>query len=510
MAQRLAGATAFAGMSTAESRRRLPRVANRHAAVRLPRSLVSEMAGVKLAAARAADGDAGGAIATVERTLLQRATLGPRASDEARIASVGYERWLDEQLDWESLDDSELEEALHDALPSLGLSASQLYSRYSDNPFVPIFELWTAALYRAIYSPRQLFERMAIFWSDHFSIDLFADFQYLLKPVDDREVVRRHALGDFGDLLWASAHSPAMLIFLTNDTNTRVFPNENYARELMELHTMGADRGYTEKDVKEVARCFTGWTVTSPLSDASEPLTFAFAHRDHDTGKKRVLGRTIAAGGDESDGERVLKILRRRKETREFLATKLLRYLHGYEPTKTAVRKVAESYRKTDGDIREMVRTALARQRMRRATVKLKRPFHLVVSALRGLYADVQDGRFALGALREAGHIPFGWEPPDGYPDSAEYWSGFPLPRWNFGAELLTSSGRGVVLDPAVTESTNPADVVDRLDALLFGGRMNASTRSELLGFLRKGNLSRKRVRDAIGLAIAAPDFQEY
>lgn len=477
--------------------------------VRLPRAVRGELTGHAAAVKRAADGDLAAGVSDVQRTLLHRITLGPTPGDYERIAAIGYDAYLDEQLEFEQLDDSELEEALAAELPTLGMSASTLYNEYRMNPFIPVLELWIATIYRALYSPRQLYERMVVFWSDHFSIDVFAQPQPLLKPIDDRDVVRANALGTFPELLSASAHSPAMLVFLTNDTNVKGHANENYARELMELHTMGEDNGYDEDDVKEVARCFTGWSWSSGFRDSAPAGTFVFRSRDHDTDKKKVLGKTIKAGGGIEDGEKVLDILVDRKETREFIAEKLLRWLWGYEPKKNAIKKVARAYSKNDGDIREMLREALSSKRLGSATTKLKRPFHLTTSALRAMAAEVTDARFVLQALRESGHMPFDWGPPNGYPDSIGYWSGFVLPRWNFAAELFEQ--RGLSWDSSLDDpSGSVASIVDRLDQTFLAGSMTAATRAQIEKYLEAGTLSRTRVRAAIGLTLSSPEFQEY
>ncbi len=260
-------------------------------------------------------------VTLVERRLVRRATMGATVSDLERLSELGYDGWLAEQLDYESLDDAGLESVLGDAFPTINLSSQQILERYVGDPGTPIFHLINARLYRAIYSRRQLFERMVTFWSDHFHTALFSDAGYLLKPVDQREVIRRHALGSFRELLHASARSPAMLVYLTNDSNVKGHPNENYARELMELHTMGADQGYTQRDVIEVARCFTGWTLRGPGS--GQFGEFFFDAASHDDGEKTVLGQVIPAGGGIEDGERVLDILAGHFRTSRFIAEKL-------------------------------------------------------------------------------------------------------------------------------------------------------------------------------------------
>jgi uncharacterized protein (DUF1800 family) len=277
----------------------------------------------------------------------------------------------------------------------------------------------------------------------------------------------------------------------------------------MELHTMGADNGYKEADVKEVARCFTGWTWNSPYRDTTgEVGTFRFSAHIHDKGKKRVLGKTIPAGGGVSDGERVIAILAKRNETADFIATKMLRWLHGYEPSKKLVKKVSKAYQRTDGDITTMVRTALRAKQLTSATPKLKRPFHLVVSSLRALGADVDQPGRILGHLAASGHLPFAWTPPNGYPDTSQWWSSLIVPRWNYAAAITGS--RSVMLDPAIDDPAGgAAKIINRLDTLLLRGRMTAETRAALSKFLGQRK-SRTRVREAIGLVVSAPEFQEY
>jgi len=439
-----------------------------------------------------------------ELRLVDRVTLGRSLRDLEEVAQRGYGDYVRWQLEPESIDDGGLEEAIAEHLPSTHLSIVETFSTYRERPFVPAVELVVATILRALYSPRQLFERMVLFWSDHFNVDVTSDFQSFLKPTDDREVIRAHALGRFPDLLAASAKSPAMLVYLDNVSNVREHPNENYARELMELHTLGADNGYTEQDVKEVARCFTGWTV-------GDRGTFAFAKRAHDYGEKVVLGETIPAGGGVEDGERVLAILAAHENTARFLADKVLRWLWGYEPPEEAVDAVAQVYLDRGGAIAPMVREVLRQRWMSTSTPKVKRPFHQLMSSIRGLFAQVTGFERLWYELQAAGHLPFTWHPPNGFPDDAGYWSGFLLPRWNAAADLLDPE-HGIAradlswLEPGMA----PAELVRRIDFVLFGGSSSGATRGELTRFLRRGRRNQERIREAVGLALASPDFLQY
>ncbi len=506
----------FSGPSMEElprPRRSFPRLSLGPTVPRLPASVRRELE--TLSALGAATPERGAMdfakLADVDRTLVQRITLGGTRANYARIEQIGYTRYLEEQLDFEKLDNSELEDSLAEALPTLTMSPDALFRNFESNPFVPVFELWAATLFRAIYSPRQLFERVVELWSDHFNIDIFADFQPLLKPVDDRDVIRANAMRRFPDLLTASAHSPSMLVYLTNDSNVRGFANENYAREIMELHTLGADNGYTEKDVKELARIFTGWTWVTPYREAGEVGTFAFYGERHDRARKRFLNRDFPSGKGVSEGERVLKILGDHDNTADFIARKILIRFWGYEPDQALVNRVKNTYKRAGGSVRAMLRTALEKQSLRSAMPKIKRPFHLVTSAMRATGASIGDPSFLIDSLRNAGQLPFNWEPPDGYPDDEAYWSGFILPRWNFAANAMQPGRSPVEVAPALASTKGgKSAVLNRINRFLFDGQMSSSSKTELRAFLNKGRLNPKRVREAIGIAISAPEFQQY
>ena len=442
--------------------------------------------------------------------LIQRATMGWTWAEQQLVDQLGYKGWLDRQLAYESIDDGGIESALAGAFPSLAMSPAEILRNYEDDPGQPLFELILAAIYRALYSPRQLFERLAIFWSDHFNIHIFSDLAFFLKPTDDREVVRAHAMGSFPELLSASAHSPAMLSYLTNDSNVKGAPNENYARELMELHTLGAGKGYTETDVKEVARCFTGWAFQGPRS-GDDAGRFFFNAPEHDNGEKRVLGQTIPAGGGVEDGERVLEILAGHPNTARFIAEKMLRYFWRYQPKQSAINKVANVYLATGGDIKAMLRSVLQKDRVAASQPKLKRPLHLMVSTMRALGSELRNPRYLVEQLFLTGHLPFDWAPPNGYPDSEGYWSGLALPRWNFASTFLMQERSGIRTDRSLFDPSYSVDrLVETLDVVLFNGTMSEVTAASLSAFLKAGKMNKQRVRDAIGLAVGSPQFQQY
>jgi uncharacterized protein (DUF1800 family) len=315
-----------------------------------------------------------------------------------------------------------------------------------------IAELAEAKLLRAIYSERQLQEVMVDFWSNHFNVFAAKGADKWLITAYDRDVIRPHAMGKFRDLLEATAKSPAMLFYLDNwmsaDPNAsldlyrlrelrslrrRVQPrrglgassgsgnsnptkdndpesarrpnrklglNENYARELMELHTLGVDGGYTQRDIIEVARCLTGWTISRPRQDGQ----FKFARMLHDDGEKNVLGHKIEAGGGIRDGERVLEILARHPSTAKFLALKLARRFVSDEPPAALVGRVAEVFSKTDGDISAMLRAIFISPEFNSPSVyraKVKTPFELVASSIRAVGAETETVRFESASADE-------------------------------------------------------------------------------------------------------------
>ncbi|HNV83624.1 MAG TPA: DUF1800 family protein, partial [Arenimonas sp.] len=215
--------------------------------------------------------------------LLNRCTFGFKESEYQRALSLGYTGWLQEQFNYLSLDVSALETAISSSLPRVNWTAAELITevKSTGKPGLGAKDLTAATLLRQLHSPRQLLEVMVDFWSNHFNITAASAPENYYKVVDDRDTVRAHALGSFPNMLKASARSLAMQYYLDNVSNTKTGPNENYARELMELHTLSVTGGYTETDVKEVARCFTGWTVTGQSANAP---VFSFLSSKHDTG----------------------------------------------------------------------------------------------------------------------------------------------------------------------------------------------------------------------------------
>lgn len=404
---------------------------------------------------------------------LNRAAFGARPGDYDRIAKLASTpeqaatAYLDEQLSPEQIADDVGELAVR-RFETLRLPLGELFE-YQDELLHN--ELMRGTLARAVFSERQLYEVMVQFWSDHFNIDPSKGDCKWLTVADDREVVRKHALGSFPEMLRASALSPAMLWYLDGRVNRRANmseqPNENYARELLELHTLGVHGGYTQKDVMEVARCLTGWTVRSTNQKPYFQIgKVEFKLHQHDSAAKEVLGHHIPAlpahaskeererlGREELD--RVLKIVVAHPATARHLSRKLCQRFIADEPPAGAVETVAAEFRRTDGDIRATLRVLFATEEFRQQRGnKFKRPFNFIVSALRATGARTNSGMELIGYLRRMGHAPFNYPTPDGYPEPAGPWMGTLLWRWNFALALSENRVKGTKVDfPKLRES---------------------------------------------------------
>ncbi len=415
-----------------------------------------------------------------EYTALRRTSFGPHRDELAAMRALGIDAYLEQQLDYTTIADGSLEADIQALFPLTTQSPAQLLAGFPDNIFDVATQMVAATQYRQMFSKRQLFELMVEFWSDHFNIHLLNGLGPTLKPEDDREVIRPHALGNFRDLLHASAKSPAMLFYLDNFFNQAGAPNENYARELMELHTLGVDGGYTEFDVKEVARCFTGWTIRFPGDPGGDYGEFVYVDAIHDAGAKTVLGVPITAGG-QGDGEQVLDLLADHPSTARFVATRLCRRFISDDPAQVTVDAVAAAFTASAGDIKTTLRALFASAAFRdSADLKITRPSEYLTALVRALAPDTpyppDNGQFWLIAQNLLGQLPFYWPTPDGYPDRRDYWAstGGLLNRWRLS--FLSFAGIIPGLDviqidyPAMLGGANTLDgVVDALvDAVLM------------------------------------------
>jgi uncharacterized protein (DUF1800 family) len=438
--------------------------------------------------------------------LVRRITNGITEEELDLARSLGFRRYLEYHINYASIADTATDAYVAARCPALALSGTGLYQQDQN---ALLLQLAEATMYRAAFSKRQLYERMVHFWSDHFTI-YYPKVNYL-KLLDDRLVIRPNALGRFPNLLRASAHSPAMLEYLDNTRSRAGNVNQNYARELMELHSLGVDGGYTQTDVEEVTRCFTGWTIAGRGD-------FRFDPSGHDFGAKTVLGRSIpampssAGAAGVQDGETVLDMLLVHPSTASFIATKLIRWLLQYDPPTALVTKVAATFTRTGGDVPAMLRDILTPANLLAAPAKYKQPYQLVVSALRATAPRVTNlSAISGGQMRIIGQPLFQWEDPDGYPDAIDWWAGLILQRWNFASYLSTQNNASVTVDVAwLTQAGTPAAIASAIDRRLFGGAMPAELRQQIQAHAAAAPITATRVRETLALALSSSAFQWY
>ncbi len=316
-------------------------------------------------------------------------------------------------------------------------------------------------IYRAVESDRQLQEVLVDFWYNHFNVDAGKGADRYLVTGYERDAIRPHVLGKFRDLLEATANSPAMMFYLDNwqssverpavarnDKKPKRGLNENYARELMELHTLGVDGGYTQKDIVEVARCFTGWTIDQPRLGGP----FSYNDRMHDKGEKTVLGVTISAGGGKEDGEKVLDILAHHPSTARFISRELAQRFVADDPPPILIDRMARTFRDSNGDIRAVLNTLFTSQEFFSQgayRTKVKTPFETIVSAVRATGAQVENAGLLVSQAAAMGQPLYRKLEPTGYSNAGEDWmnSAALLARMNFALQLAQNQMDGVKLD---------------------------------------------------------------
>jgi len=455
-------------------------------------------------------------------TLVQRITQGLDPVDVAHAREFGYDAYLEEQLDHLSLDDSALDARLA-PLTTLALSPRELVEGYSSNMMQPVLELQQATVLRSLYSKRQLFERTCEFWTDHFNVHYKKGLVWALQGAFDREVIRANAFGTLHGLLSASTTSSAMLVFLDNWLNFAGAPQENYARELLELHSMGAGSGYTEADVHEVAKCFTGWTLDlDPTSN--EYLGFHFRPGLHEPGDKLVLGTVIEEQPSAGySGFRVLELLCARPETARHVVGELVAWFLTPTPPPGFVEANAQLLIDSAGNIKPVLRSILAHDNLRWASPvlapKFRRPFHFMLAALRTMHAQVSDAAPLVEHLVSMGHAPFDWPTPAGYPDSVAAWGSSLLPRWTFASDFLAGRVPGVqvVISTLLTylEVAGPGDrpgLAHRINRRLLADSLSQEEERLVQEFVDSftGAFGWNQVCDVIALALSMPGFQWY
>ena len=481
-----------------------------------------------LAAPAAADDGPLGSIQSSEEDarvlhLLNRAAFGPSPASVEEVHRVGRGRWISDQIFGDSMPDPELDEKLS-IYPALPMNSSELMANYpqqnrrTDEPVgigppqrVPV-EVAAANLTRAVHGRAQIREVMTDFWFNHFNVSASEGFTRLAVVSYVRDAIRPHALGYFEDLLRATAESPAMLYYLDNYVS--VAPgsrgrysdiNENYARELLELHTLGVDGGYTQRDVIEVARTLTGWTFTSPRTGVVE---FAFFPRVHDRGPKQVLGETIPSG-NQSEGLQVLHLLATHPSTAEFVSRKILQRLVADDPPQELVDRTAGVFLMTGGHIGWTVASVLTSDEFNdpaHRNNKAKTPLELVASALRATDADVTHGVGGARLVADLGQPMLRAPAPTGWPEigSGILSPGGMVTRFDFGYLAATDRIEGARVDAQLWEPLVEIWGTDGLSQYLLGRLPGKTTRAAL----QKAHADGADPGLLAAIVLGSPEFQ--
>ena len=453
--------------------------------------------------------------------VLNRLGFGPRPGDVGRVLDRGVERYVREQLD--PAPDAELDVRLS-PFPSLNYSIAQALGIDSPRGVQLLDEAYAGKLIRAVHSRNQLEEVLVDFWFNHFNVYIIDGFQRFSTIAYERDAIRPHALGRFRDLLGATAEHPAMLYYLDNylSTVTRTDPatgalrqglNENYGRELLELHTVGVDAGYTQEDVFDAARCFTGWTIDN-VRDSGR---FVYRPANHDSGTKQIFGLNLPGGGGREDGDKLLDYLAQHPATARFVSRRLVERFVSDDPPQRLVNKCAARFLGTGGDIRAVMKALIESPEFwaeASGPGKPKNPFEFVVSALRALDAQVTESAFLARALQGMGMPLYGSLPPTGYSNKGADWlnPSSHLNRLNFALDVAVGSIRGASVNvPAMirnhgVDPRDPAAVAAFMSEQVFARAMSPRTYSAASSVGVAGPVS--VAGRVAGLCLASPGFQ--
>jgi uncharacterized protein (DUF1800 family) len=486
--------------------------------------------------------------------LLDRLSYGPRPGDIEKLVKQGpsgITKWVAAQLHPESISDSSLDEKLA-LLKSPTMTSAQLIAAYpraeeiaekmgikkedfnkgSDDvkkkiraqigeehlPEQIVREMTATRLIRAVESRRQLQEVLTDFWLNHFNIDVTKGLEKWLLPEFEREVIRKHIFGKFSDLLRATAHSPAMLFYLDNQASRNDGLNENYAREIMELHTLGVDGGYTQSDVTQLARILTGWSIEEPRIDP----VFKFRERIHDRGEKTFLGQKFQVGHGIDEGERAIDMLAENPATARFISTKLARYFVSDQPPKSLVDRMAQKFKATSGDLRAVYVTLFNSPEFWSKSAyhaKVKKPVQFIVSSIRALGGEIEPKNEVPRYLTEMGEELYKCPPPTGYKDQASVWinPGELVGRLAFATRLSLNRIEGVYVQlPRLDQVPDRSEQLVRLvSAKLMHDRL--SSNSEKVVFrefenehriMADGEVRPFSLSKATALILGSPEFQ--
>jgi hypothetical protein len=463
--------------------------------------------------------------ASLEAQVLSRTGYGPDAWSRERIAEIGVDAYLEEQLDPASIPDDASDFRLS-FFPSLTLSYHEILDRYETPSFEPFYELLHAKMVRAILSRRQLEQVLVDFWFDHFNVFGADGFSNRVVGVFERDAIRPHVLGSFEDMLRAVARNPAMLYYLDNfqsmkegfvlDGKERGI-NENYSRELLELHTLGVDGGFDQDDVIEAARALTGWTFAP--EQLGDPSGFYFRAEAHDDEAKSLLGTLhLPAGGGEQDGLDLITFLAAHPSTANLLCTKLVVRFVSEEPPVRGVDSCRDAYLDSGGDLKHVMRAILDSADFRSARnvgTKVKRPHVFLAGAARAmalpLTPEILDMLVSHAELM--GEPLYQAHPPTGYPDASSHWAsgGTLVSRFNYVSLFMADD---VLVDWLLEDKLgisggSAETIVDQLIETLFPGAVEETTRSLAIAHVEGlgGAPDAVRVREAATVLLASSDF---
>lgn len=499
--------------------------------------------------------------------VLNRCAFGPRPQDINRVIETGWKKWVEQQLEPDKINDDKLEARIKEKYPSMRMSLGEAMAKYwptaemmggdseeaqrkrNQLRYQIRAEMKESVLTRAVESERMFNEVIVEFWRNHFNVDQNKDDLVYLCPDYEETVIRRHAFGKFRDMLAASAHHPAMLIYLDNVVSQRPLTpeemkrinranemadrranykkprsvvalerhrglNENYARELFELHTLGADNFYKQWDVTEAARVLTGWSVNRSRNNE---YGFYFRKDYHDTLPKTILGISISGRGGYDDGMGLINFLATHRGTSQFISWKLVKYLVNDEPPITLVNKAAQTFRTTGGDLRKVYRTILTSDEFIAAAnrkAKFKTPFEYVVSSVRATGATVEDWGPTIGLLARMGQPIYECEDPTGYYDQAEAWCdpGVLVHRWSFAMKLANDKLEGIKLPDKFIQryaELDPAEAKNKLTYSVVPGGVDPHT-AEAMDRAAEGMRGGERsCRKLLGLLLGSPAFMQ-
>jgi uncharacterized protein (DUF1800 family) len=446
--------------------------------------------------------------------VMNRMAFGPHPGEVSRILKESdWKKWATAQLDPDSIDDSEHEKEVLRRYPWVRMSMTDLKKNYplernGEQSRQLREELPESVVFRALNSNRQFKEVMCEFWRNHFCIDqpaTGAPYRSWTACRYEEDVIRKHCFGKFKNMLFASATHPAMLEFLDNYISRANAWNENYARELMELHTLGADRYYTEYDVLELSKVLTGWTFNK------RNLTFEFNKDWQQTGPKTFLHKTIPAGYD--GGEQALYMLATHPGTAEFISEKLCRYLVNDNPPKDLVKKVSRVFQQSEGDLKKVYAAIIfSEEFMQRGNYrsKFRTPVEFTVAALRATDAKMNDGKQILQTLDKMGERIYGCTDPTGYYDVAESWmdAGVLTSRWDFCHRLIQGKVKGVELPSNLLtffeNKKTPEEKAQAMADEVIGAEIGERTKKLLELASESGDTQRM-----MSITLGSPDFQQ-